>query len=165
MDSKKGAAAKGGGRRRLREKAKSGDDKAEDDGQDDGGKDDKDGESGEEEKSLSDKSGFLSRYHTTGEGKKLNSHDQDFWTHKAVKSHGGDKARVRSTIRLDPFNIKRALDPETWNSIRHMEGVVVESGNGRIHGYYSCVVCEDRLIFLPLSGTGFAEVIFREFGR
>ncbi|GMH51923.1 hypothetical protein TrST_g8221 [Triparma strigata] len=100
---------------------------------------------------------------TTGKGGSLNADSQTYWTHKAVKSHGGDKARVRSTIRLDPFNVKRALDPETWETIRHMEGVVVESGNGKIHGYYSCVICEDRLIFLPLAKTGFADVVFREF--
>jgi len=89
----------------------------------------------------------------------------DFWSHKAMKLTGGDKGRVRKTVRLDPYNIKRALDPETWNTIRYMEGVVVESGNGRVHGYYSCIICEDRIIFLPLSGVKFTEVVFREFGK
>ncbi|GMH52002.1 hypothetical protein TL16_g01136 [Triparma laevis f. inornata] len=107
--------------------------------------------------------GNILRMATTGEGGKLNADNQTYWTHKAIKSRGGDKARVRSTIRLDPFNVKRALDPETWETIRHMEGIVVESGNGKIHGYYSCVICEDRLIFLPLSKTGFVDVCFREF--
>mmetsp|Transcript_9551 Transcript_9551/g.19422 ORF Transcript_9551/g.19422 Transcript_9551/m.19422 type:complete len:1273 (+) Transcript_9551:135-3953(+) len=90
--------------------------------------------------------------------------DNEYWSHKAKKLHGGDKGRVRNTVRLDPYNIKRALDADTWETIRYMEGVVVESGNGNIYGYYSCIICEDRIIFLPLAGVKFTEVVFREFG-
>ena len=84
----------------------------------------------------------------------------DKWTYKSIKRKGGDKGRVRHTTRMDPFNVKRALDPETWNSIRYMEGVVIETSDG-IHGYYSIIICEDNIIFLPLSGKNFSSVVFR----
>ena len=72
--------------------------------------------------------------------------------------------RVRNTIRMDPFNVKRALDPDTWNIVRYMEGVAVQSDKGDMN-YFSLVVCEDRLIFLPLAGANLGQVIFREFGN
>jgi len=54
------------------------------------------------------------------------------WKFTKRKLKHGDKARMRHTIRLDPFNVRRALDPETWNSIRYMEGCVVEKNHGRV---------------------------------
>jgi hypothetical protein len=137
--------------------------------EDDGGKFGEDDDDYDDESQGSQGSESLSESLSESESDEEDSFEDvtltnDFWSHNAVKLRGGDKGRVRNTVRLDPYNVKRALDPETWNSIRYMEGVVVESGNGKMHGYYSCIICEDRIIFLPLSGMKFTEVVFREFG-
>ena len=91
---------------------------------------------------------------------------QDYWTHRLAKHTGGDKSRVFNTARLDPFNVKRALDPETWGIIRYMENVVIQqvTEKGEIEGYFSCIICEDRIIFLPLCEPGLKKVMFREWG-
>jgi len=89
--------------------------------------------------------------------------DINHWKFTRRKLRHGDKSRMSHTIRLDEFNVRRALDPETWNSIIYMEGCVVDTEKGE--AYFALVVCEDRLIFLPLSATKKTKMIIREFSQ
>ena len=88
--------------------------------------------------------------------------NRDHWSYAEANKSTGDKSKVYHTIRMDPYNVRRALDPSLWPMIRYMEGVVIQRGKGH-DGYYSMVVCEDRLMFLPLANPGFKGVTFREW--